>query len=137
MLDKVFLILQIIISDVISKVAFRTSVVESMLFDLFAKVKCQIIAEIDDPSAEDIGTMRRSQIWKATENSFTWSIIVDSSNAPRPPTDAPPSPTRSKRSTEEIIMSVKVTFKMGEDCSITVPITGEKVNVSIYKQNFL
>ena len=108
-----------------------------MLFSLLAKTKCQIIASVDDPSAEDIGAMRRSKIWKAQANSYAWTLRIDSSNAPKPPPDAPPSPTRNKRKTEDTIMDIKGAIKMGDDFLITLPITAEKANVRIYMLVFL
>ena len=121
---------------VISKIVFRTGVVEEALFKMMAKTKCQIAASVDDTSAEDLGAMRRSKIWKATANAYTWTFSVDSSNAPKPPPDAPPSPTRKERKTENITISTKGSFKMGEDFLITVPITGERVNVRICRANY-
>ena len=118
-------------SDIISKVVFRTGMVERVLFGLLAKTKCQIIASIDDVSADDVGVMRRSKIWKATANTFTWTLQVSSSNAPKPPPDAPPSPTRNKRKTDDIVIAIKVNFKIGDDFLVNIPITGEKVNVRI------
>ena len=115
---------------------FRTGVVEEALFKMMAKTKCQIAASVDDTSAEDLGAMRRSKIWKATANAYTWTFSVDSSNAPKPPPDAPPSPTRKERKTENITISTKGSFKMGEDFLITVPITGERVNVRISRANY-
>ena len=105
--------------------------VERVLFGLLAKTKCQIIASIDDVSADDVGVMRRSKIWKATANTFTWTLQVSSSNAPKPPPDAPPSPTRNKRKTDDIVIAIKVNFKIGDDFLVNIPITGEKVNVRI------
>ena len=126
--------LQSMILDVISKVAFRTGVVEPMLLELFSKTKCQIVATVDDNSGVgDKGAMRRSRIWKAQANSYTWTFSADSSNAPMPPPDAPLSPTRSHRKTEEIIIPAKINFKMGEDFLVTIPISGEKVNVSTFR----
>ena len=103
-----------------------------------AKTKCQIIAEVEDTTAEDIGAMRRSKIWKAQANAFTWTLSIDSTNAPKPPPDAPPSPTRGKRKTEHRSIFIKVNFKMGDDLILTIPITGDRVNVSSYrsKSNF-
>ena len=121
---------------VISKIVFRTGVVEEALFKMMAKTKCQIAASVDDTSAEDLGVMRRSKIWKASANSYTWTFSVDSSNAPKPPPDAPPSPTRKERKTENIMISTKGSFKMGEDFLITVPITGERVNVRMCRANY-
>lgn len=109
--------------------------VERVLFGLLAKTKCQIIASIDDVSADDVGVMRRSKIWKATANTFTWTLQVSSSNAPKPPPDAPPSPTRNKRKTDDIVIAIKVNFKIGDDFLVNIPITGEKVNVRIYIQS--
>ena len=128
--------LRLFFVGVISKIVFRTGVVEEALFKMMAKTKCQIAASVDDTSAEDLGAMRRSKIWKATANAYTWTFSVDSSNAPKPPPDAPPSPTRKERKTENITISTKGSFKMGEDFLITVPITGERVNVRICRANY-
>ena len=128
--------LRLFFVGVISKIVFRTGVVEEALFKMMAKTKCQIAASVDDTSAEDLGAMRRSKIWKATANAYTWTFSVDSSNAPKPPPDAPPSPTRKERKTENITISTKGSFKMGEDFLITVPITGERVNVRISRANY-
>ena len=103
-----------------------------MLFELLAKTNCQIIAEVDDTTTEDVGAMRRSKIWKAQANAFTWTLSIDSSNAPKPPPDAPPSPTRGKRKSEERSIFIKVNFKIGDDLIITIPISGDKANVSIW-----
>ena len=121
--------------DIISRVVFRTGMVEKVLFGLLAKTKCQITAAVDDVSAEDVGVMRRSKIWKATANTFTWTLSVSSANAPKPPPDAPPSPTRSKRKTDDIVIAIKINFKVGDDFLVNIPITGEKVNVSIAIQD--
>ena len=122
--------------DIISRVVFRTGMVERVLFDLLAKTKCQIVASVDDVSADDVGVMRRSKIWKAQANAFTWTLSVSSANAPNSPPDAPPSPTRSKRKTDDIVIAIKVNFKVGDDFLVNIPITGEKVNVSISVQKF-
>ena len=106
---------------VISKIVFRTGVVEEALFKMMAKTKCQIAASVDDTSAEDLGVMRRSKIWKASANSYTWTFSVDSSNAPKPPPDAPPSPTRKERKTENIMIS---TVHMRVVVSTKFPCTG-------------
>jgi hypothetical protein len=102
-----------------------------VLFELLAKTKCQIIASVDDTTVEDVGSMRRSKIWKAQANAFTWTLSIDSSNAPKPPPDAPPSPTRGKRKTEDRSIFIKVNYKMGDDLIMTMPITGDKANVSL------
>ena len=120
--------------DVISRVAFRTGIVEPKLLELISKTRCQIIATVDG-SSEDTA-LRRSKIWKAQANLHTWTLSVDSSNAPKPPPDAPPSPTRKKRSTEDITIAVKLNFKIGEDFILTLPITGEKINVGLLEDYY-
>merc|ERR1719414_616028 len=79
--------------------------------------------------------MRRSKIWKAQANAFTWTLSVSSANAPNPPPDAPPSPTRSKRKTDDIVIAIKVNFKVGDDFLVNIPITGEKVNSKIKRSS--
>ena len=96
-----------------------------------AKAKCQLVASVDDVGADDLSSMRRSKIWKATPNSYTWTLSVDSSNAPKPPPDAPPSPSRRNRNTEHISIPIKGNWKTGEDFLLTLPITGDKANVSV------
>ena len=121
--------------DVISKVAFRTGIVEPKLVELISKTRCQIIATVDG-SLEDASTLRRSKVWKAQANSLTWTLSIDSSNAPKPPPDAPPSPTRKKRGTEDITIAIKLNFKIGEDFILTLPITGEKINVCLLENYY-
>jgi len=126
---------RVALGNIISRVVFRTGMVERVLFDLLAKTKCQIVASVDDVSADDVGVMRRSKIWKAQANAFTWTLSVSSANAPNPPPDAPPSPTRSKRKTDDIVIAIKVNFKVGDDFLVNIPITGEKVNSKIKRSS--